>query len=58
LSATGAKFDLFYFLYVDDGVMLFDDREDLIQGTNLFLSHFTFGLQEMHIGEGERKIEN
>eukprot|EP00978_Attheya_sp_CCMP212_P027375 scaffold91655_cov50-Attheya_sp.AAC.1 len=34
--------------------MLFNNREDLIQGTNLLLSHFTFGLQ-MHIGEGEKK---
>eukprot|EP00978_Attheya_sp_CCMP212_P036046 scaffold160870_cov73-Attheya_sp.AAC.2 len=54
-SAAGTKFDLFCFLYVDDGAMLFNNREDLIQGTNLLLSHFTcFGLQ-MHIVEGDKK---
>jgi hypothetical protein len=54
-SAAGTKFDLFYFLYVDDGAMLFNNREDLIQGTNLLLSHFArFGLQ-MHIGVGDNK---
>eukprot|EP00978_Attheya_sp_CCMP212_P032672 scaffold128673_cov29-Attheya_sp.AAC.5 len=35
--------------------MLFNNREDLIQGTNLLLIHFArFGLQ-MHIGEGYKK---
>eukprot|EP00978_Attheya_sp_CCMP212_P007541 scaffold17459_cov54-Attheya_sp.AAC.1 len=37
--------------------MLFNNREDLIQGTNLLLSHFArLGLQ-MHIGEGDKKSE-
>eukprot|EP00978_Attheya_sp_CCMP212_P035774 scaffold157687_cov54-Attheya_sp.AAC.2 len=35
--------------------MLFNNREDLIQGANLLLSHFTcFGLQ-LHIGIGDKK---
>eukprot|EP00978_Attheya_sp_CCMP212_P038155 scaffold186307_cov51-Attheya_sp.AAC.1 len=51
----GAEFDLFYFLYVDDGAMLFDTREDLAEGTQLLFSHFArFGL-EMHIGMGVKK---
>eukprot|EP00978_Attheya_sp_CCMP212_P010941 scaffold26612_cov56-Attheya_sp.AAC.9 len=57
MSATGTKFDLFYFLYGNDGVMLFNNREDLIQGTNPCLSHFArFGLQ-IHIGSeaGDKK---
>jgi hypothetical protein len=34
-KAIGTKFDLFYFLFVDDGAMLFDNREDLEAGTTL-----------------------
>ncbi len=53
-KALGSKFDLFYFLYVDDGAMLFENREDLKKGTNLIMSHFArFGL-EMHIGRGDK----
>jgi hypothetical protein len=49
-KAKGTLFDLFYFLYVDDGAMLFNNREDLEAGTTLLFSHFArFGL-EMHIG--------
>ena len=54
-KTLGTKFDLFYFLYVDDGAMLFDNRNDLIEGTRLIMNHFArFGL-EMHIGRGEKK---
>jgi hypothetical protein len=54
-KAMGSKFDLFYFLYVDDGAMLFENREDLKKGTNLIMSHFArFGL-EMHIGRNEKQ---
>eukprot|EP00978_Attheya_sp_CCMP212_P004158 scaffold9027_cov61-Attheya_sp.AAC.6 len=52
--AEGKMFDLFYFLYVDDGAMLFDSRNDLIAGTNLIMEHFArFGL-EMHVGRGTK----
>eukprot|EP00978_Attheya_sp_CCMP212_P016715 scaffold44003_cov57-Attheya_sp.AAC.1 len=55
ILSKGAEFDLFYFLYVDDGAMLFDTREDLAKGTQLLFSHFArFGL-EMHIGIGDKK---
>eukprot|EP00978_Attheya_sp_CCMP212_P009953 scaffold23798_cov44-Attheya_sp.AAC.1 len=54
-KSKGAEFDLFYFLYVDDGAMLFDTREHLAEGTQLLFSHFArFGL-EMHIGIGDKK---
>jgi hypothetical protein len=40
---------------VDDGAMLFENREDLKKGTNLIMSHFVrFGL-EMHIGCNEKQ---
>eukprot|EP00978_Attheya_sp_CCMP212_P035207 scaffold151694_cov29-Attheya_sp.AAC.1 len=48
-KAKGTLFDHFYFLYVDDGAMLFDNREDLEAGMTLLFTHFArFGL-EMHI---------
>jgi hypothetical protein len=51
----GTKFDLFYFLYVNDGAMLFDSRNDLIEGTKLIMDQFAqFGL-EMHVGRGDKK---
>ena len=54
-KAKGTLFDLFYFLYVDDGAMLFETREDLINGTRLIMEHFgIFGL-EMHIGRGGKR---
>ena len=54
-KSKGSEFDLFYFLYVDDGAMLFDTREDLAEGTQLLFNHFArFGL-EMHIGVGDKK---
>eukprot|EP00978_Attheya_sp_CCMP212_P021093 scaffold61228_cov46-Attheya_sp.AAC.1 len=54
-KAIGTKFDLFNFLYVDDGSMLFNNREDLVAGTTLLFSHFArFGL-EMHIGRNDTK---
>eukprot|EP00978_Attheya_sp_CCMP212_P018394 scaffold50315_cov46-Attheya_sp.AAC.1 len=54
-KSKGAEFDIFYFLYVDDGAMLFDTREDLAEGTQLLFNHFArFGL-EMHIGMGDKK---
>jgi hypothetical protein len=53
-KAMGSKFDLFYFLYVDDGAMLFDNRKDLEEGTKLIMDHFArFGL-EMHVGRGDK----
>jgi hypothetical protein len=49
-----SKFDLFYFLYVDDGAMLVDNRKDLEEGTKLIMDHFArFGL-EMHVGRGDK----
>eukprot|EP00978_Attheya_sp_CCMP212_P027760 scaffold93832_cov47-Attheya_sp.AAC.1 len=53
-KAIRTKFDLFYFLYVDDGAMLFNNREDLAAGITLLFSHFArFGL-EMHIGRNDK----
>eukprot|EP00978_Attheya_sp_CCMP212_P027123 scaffold90447_cov46-Attheya_sp.AAC.1 len=50
----GSKFDLFYFLYVDNGAMLFDNRKDLEESTKLIMGHFArFGL-EMHVGHGDK----
>eukprot|EP00978_Attheya_sp_CCMP212_P012017 scaffold29800_cov23-Attheya_sp.AAC.1 len=54
-KSKGSEIDLFYFLYVDDGAMLFDTREDLAEGTQLLFIHFArFGLK-MHIGVGDKK---
>jgi hypothetical protein len=53
----GSEFDLFYFLYVNDGAMLFDMREDLAEGTQLLFSHFTRFSLEMHIGVGDKKFK-
>ena len=54
-KAKGTLFDLFYFLYVDDGAMLFESRKDLIEGTRLIMEHFgRFGL-EMHIGRNGKR---
>ena len=39
----------FYFLYVDDGAMLFINREDLEAGTTLLFSSFARYDLEMHI---------
>eukprot|EP00978_Attheya_sp_CCMP212_P002314 scaffold4796_cov57-Attheya_sp.AAC.2 len=44
----GSKFDLFYFLYVDNGAMLFDNRKYLEEGTKLIMDHFTRFGREMH----------
>jgi hypothetical protein len=45
-KAKGTLFDLFYFFYVDDGSMLFETCEDLIEGTRLIMEHFErFGLE-------------
>lgn len=39
-KSRGTAFGAFYFLYVDDGAMLFNSREDLIWGVNLIYRHF------------------
>jgi hypothetical protein len=53
----GSKFDLFYFLYADDGTMLFDNRKDLKEGTKLIMDHFArFGL-EMYVGRGDKALK-
>jgi hypothetical protein len=40
-KSKGSEFKLFYFfLYADEGAMLFDMREDLEEGTKLQFSHF------------------
>eukprot|EP00978_Attheya_sp_CCMP212_P039613 scaffold207669_cov57-Attheya_sp.AAC.1 len=53
-KARGNKFDLFYFLYMDDGVMLFNNREDLEAGMTLVFTHFArFGL-EMNVGQNAK----
>eukprot|EP00978_Attheya_sp_CCMP212_P001663 scaffold3438_cov64-Attheya_sp.AAC.4 len=54
-KAKGSTFDLFYFLYVDDGAMMFDNRKDLEEGVTLLYKHFLarFGL-EMHVGRGSK----
>eukprot|EP00978_Attheya_sp_CCMP212_P014219 scaffold36176_cov48-Attheya_sp.AAC.4 len=51
-KAMGLKFDLFYFLYVDDGAMLFDNRKDPEEGhTKLIMDHFArFGLDAWRQG--------
>jgi hypothetical protein len=36
----GTKFDLFYFLYLSNIAMLFDSRNDLIEGMKLIMDHF------------------
>eukprot|EP00978_Attheya_sp_CCMP212_P019384 scaffold54306_cov38-Attheya_sp.AAC.4 len=52
----GSEFDLFYFLNVNDGAMLFDMREDLEEGTQLLLSHFTRFSLEMNIRVGDKNL--
>jgi hypothetical protein len=54
-KALGSKYDLFYFVYVDDGAMLFKNREDLKKGRNLIMSHFTRFSLEMQIGCNEKQ---
>ena len=54
-KAKGTLFDLFYFLYVDDGAMLFELREDLIEGTRLIMEHFGRFVLEMHIGRDRKR---
>jgi hypothetical protein len=49
-KAAGTEFDLFYFLYVDNGAMLFNTREELTEGTQLLFDHFARFELEMHIG--------
>eukprot|EP00978_Attheya_sp_CCMP212_P018355 scaffold50097_cov33-Attheya_sp.AAC.5 len=53
-KAIGTKFDLFYFLYVNDGTMLFINREDLEAGTTLLFSHFARIGLDMHIGRNAK----
>jgi exonuclease III len=54
-KAKGVSFSLFYLLYIDDGVFMFNSREDLIKGTNMLYDLFKmFGLS-MHIGENGKK---
>eukprot|EP00978_Attheya_sp_CCMP212_P014654 scaffold37475_cov44-Attheya_sp.AAC.2 len=49
----GSKFDLFYFLYIDNGAMLFDIRKDLEEDMKLIMDRVArFGL-EMHVGHGD-----
>jgi hypothetical protein len=40
---------------VDDGAMLFKNREDLKKGTNLIMSHFARFSLEMHIGRNKKQ---
>eukprot|EP00978_Attheya_sp_CCMP212_P037002 scaffold171651_cov63-Attheya_sp.AAC.2 len=54
-KAIGTKFDLFYFLYVDNDVMLFNNREDLVAGTTtLLFPHFVRFSLDMHIGHNAK----
>eukprot|EP00978_Attheya_sp_CCMP212_P018794 scaffold51915_cov61-Attheya_sp.AAC.2 len=55
-KVMGSKFDLFYFLYInnDNGAMLFKNRKDLEDGTRLIMDPFArFGL-EIHIRRGDK----
>jgi hypothetical protein len=57
-KGVGTAFDLFFFLYVDDGAMLFTSRKDLVTGIKAIYKHFArFGLQ-MHIGRGTKKSKS
>jgi Reverse transcriptase (RNA-dependent DNA polymerase) len=54
-TAKGKNFSLFYLLYIDDGVFMFNSRDDLEKGTNMLYDLFKmFGLS-MHIGENGKK---
>eukprot|EP00978_Attheya_sp_CCMP212_P024241 scaffold75919_cov38-Attheya_sp.AAC.1 len=53
-KAMGSKFDLFYFLYVDDSSMLFYNRKDLEEGTKLIMDHVARFELEMHVGRGDK----
>ena len=57
VKAEGTLFHLFYLLYIDGGVFLFNLREELIKGTNLLFDHFKmFGLS-MHVGENGKNLK-
>ena len=50
----GTLLSLFCVLYVDNGALTFEYRDQLTRGLNLIYQHFTrFGL-EMHIGKGKK----
>lgn len=54
-NTKGTNFDLFYLLFVDDGVFLFDTQEEMVKGGNHLYELFkSFGLQ-MHIGKSGEK---
>ena len=49
----GTLLALFCVLYVDDGALTFEDRDQLTRGLNLIYQHFAkFGLK-IHIGKGK-----
>ena len=50
-KSNGTTFNLFYLLFIDDGAFIFNNKEQLIKGSELIYDHFKkFGLK-MHIGE-------
>ena len=50
----GTLLALFCVLYIDDGAITFEDREQLTRGLNLIYQHFTRFVLEMHIGKRKK----
>jgi hypothetical protein len=55
-QSCGKKIRSFlFFIYVDDGTMLFHNRHDLVEGTKFIMAHFASFRLEMHVGQGDKK---
>ena len=51
--SSGILFNLFYMIYVDDGVFVFESKTDIEKGITLLSDHFARFVLEMHIRTGD-----